>query len=121
MNDKEIEQEVQEKELLSPRVTFEDIQSQIASEVYFSAGDGIIGCPSSPTIFTEKEFDQFDMITFCVLIMKNGHRIVGINEGPVSSTNYDAELGRKMARANAIDKIWPLLGYELRTKLSNGF
>lgn len=31
--------------------------------------------------------------------------------------NFDAELGRKIARRNAVDNIWPLLGFELRNKL----
>lgn len=119
MNDAQIEEEIIAKGLTDARVTFESINSQIVKEMYFSAGDGIIGNPESPSIITEKEFEPFDMITFCVILMKNGHRIVGVNEGPISSSNFDAELGRKMARANAIDKIWPLLGYELRSKLHN--
>ena len=32
--------------------------------------------------------------------------------------NFDAELGLKIARQNAVAKIWPLMGYELRSKLS---
>ncbi len=35
----------------------------------------------------------------------------------MSAANFDAELGRKLARQKAIDQIWPLMGYELRTKL----
>ena len=29
----------------------------------------------------------------------------------------DAELGRKIARANAVNKVWPLMGYALKEKL----
>ena len=35
------------------------------------------------------------------------------------SSNFDAEVGRKIARQNAVSRIWPLMGYELRTKLAN--
>lgn len=35
-----------------------------------------------------------------------------------SPENFDADLGRKIARKNAIDKVWPLMGYELRSKLA---
>lgn len=28
-----------------------------------------------------------------------------------------AEVGRKVARANAVQKVWPLLGYELKERL----
>ena len=31
--------------------------------------------------------------------------------------HFDAELGRKIARQNAVSKMWPLLGYHLRTML----
>ena len=30
----------------------------------------------------------------------------------------DPEVGRKIARTNAINKVWPLMGYELRSKLA---
>lgn len=61
--------------------------------------------------------DPYRFITFCVLILQNGHRIVGVNTGPVSAANFDPELGRKLARQNAVDQIWPLLGYALRDRL----
>ncbi|WP_249543629.1 Gp49 family protein, partial [Escherichia coli] len=35
-----------------------------------------------------------------------------------SPENFDAEIGRKVARKNAIEKIWPLEGYLLKQKLS---
>ena len=58
-------------------------------------------------------------ITICILITRNGTKVVGVNEGPVSPENFDAELGRKYARQKAIDQLWPMLGYELRTKLAS--
>ena len=35
-----------------------------------------------------------------------------------SPENFNAEIGRKVARENAVDKVWPLMGYELRSKLA---
>ena len=35
-----------------------------------------------------------------------------------SHENFNAEIGRKIARQNAVQKIWPLMGYELRSKLT---
>ncbi|MBC9216577.1 Gp49 family protein, partial [Escherichia coli] len=32
--------------------------------------------------------------------------------------NFDAEIGRKIARQNAVNKIWMLEGYLLKQKLS---
>lgn len=60
------------------------------------------------------------LLTFCVLVLKNGTKVVGINYGPVSPDNFDAVRGRTEARANAIEQIWPLMGYELRSKLDPG-
>ena len=34
-----------------------------------------------------------------------------------SPENFDAEIGRKIARDNAVQKIWPLMGYELKQRL----
>lgn len=31
--------------------------------------------------------------------------------------NFDAYIGRKIARQNAVQKIWPLMGYALRERL----
>lgn len=60
---------------------------------------------------------QLGLITICVLRLKNGHQIVGVNEGPITATNFDAQIGRRLARQKAVDQIWPLLGYQLRERL----
>lgn len=59
-------------------------------------------------------------ITICVIVLRNGTKVVGVNEGPVSPENFNAELGRSIARQKAIDQIWPMLGYELRSNLMEG-
>ena len=124
--DQAIEQEIQAKGLTSPRVTPADIEAHIASEHYFTAGDGYAGALSADPAFEALPDDArviappeaLDLITICVLITKNGTKLVGVNEGPVSPKNFDAELGRKMARQKATDQLWPMLGYELRSKLA---
>lgn len=119
----EIEQQIQAKGLTAPRITPADIEAVIVSEHYFTAGQagGVVlaGPATLPFGLTPEQSRPaaLDLITICVLILRNGHRIVGVNEGPVSGANFDAELGHKMARQKAIDQIWPLLGYELRSKL----
>jgi hypothetical protein len=37
-----------------------------------------------------------------------------------SPENFDAEIGRKIARQNAINKVWTLMGYHLKQKLAEG-
>ena len=59
------------------------------------------------------------LLTFCVLVLRNGFTVTG-ESACASPENFDAEIGRNIARQNAVDKVWPLLGYELKTKLAGG-
>lgn len=59
------------------------------------------------------------LLTFCVLVLKNGFTVTG-ESACASPENFDAEIGRKIARQNAVNKIWPLMGYALREKLAGG-
>jgi len=120
MTSHQIEQEIQAKGAnVAPRITPADVEANIVSERYFTARDGVdalTGCDG------RIDCDPFEMelglVTFCVIILRNGTKLVGVNEGPVSPANFDAELGRKLARQKAVDQIWPLMGYELRSKLA---
>jgi len=89
------------------KITPEDIEAAIASEYYFTAAEGLAG-------LGPKALEQ---VTFCVLVLRNGTKISGVNYGSIDPAQHSAEDGRKYARGNAIEQIWPLLGYELRTKL----
>jgi hypothetical protein len=110
-----IEQEIQAKGLTAPRITPADIEAEIAGEHYHSPSDYTIGCG-----YNVGEFDpaKIKRHTICILTLRNGFTVVGVNEGPVSASNFDAELGRKLAREKAVAQIWPLLGYELRSRLA---
>ena len=57
------------------------------------------------------------LLTFCVLVLRNGFTVTG-ESACASPDNFDAEIGRKLARENAVNKVWPLMGYELRSKLA---
>ncbi len=56
-------------------------------------------------------------MTICVLVLRNGFTVTG-ESACASFENFDAELGRKIARQNAINKVWPLMCYELHSKLA---
>lgn len=58
------------------------------------------------------------LLTFCVLVLKNGFTVTG-ESACASPENFDAEIGRNIARQNAVSKVWPLMGYELRSKFAN--
>lgn len=109
------EQDLINAGLTAPRVTPAAIEAAIDSEHYFTAEDGATNSP--PDIAWRGDFPPLALLTFCVLVLKNGFTVTG-ESACASPENFDAEIGRRIARGNAIAKIWPLLGYELRTKLS---
>lgn len=115
MNNTAIEQEIQAKGLTAPRVTPDDIEENITGEFYFTAADGVEGAnghrPASVRAGT-----ALGLLTFCVLVLRNGFTVTG-ESACASPENFDAEMGRKIARQNAVSKVWPLMGYELRSKL----
>ncbi|MCV4290975.1 Gp49 family protein [Pseudomonas capsici] len=118
MNDKTIEQEIQAKGLTAPRITPADLQANIVSEHYFTAGDGFAGAAalSVDEGGLIEPPASLDLLTFCVLILRNGFTVTG-ESACASPENFDAEVGRKIARQNAEQKIWPLMGYELKQRL----
>ena len=110
-----IEQEIQAKGLTAPRVTPADIEAEIASEHYFTAAQGVSG--AAHVVHDENERSPLSLLTFCVLVLRNGFTVTG-ESACASPENFDAEIGRKVARAKAVEKLWPLLGFRLRDKLS---
>jgi len=115
MNDQTIEQEIIAKGKTAPRITPDDIEANITSEHYFTASQALVGETRGPEWqATPKELD---LLTFCVLVLQNGFTVTG-ESACASPENFDAEIGRKVARQNAVQKIWPLMGYELKTKLN---
>ena len=131
MNDQAIENEIKAKGLTAPRVTPADIEANIASEHYFTAGEGVIGAFAASEFASHRNAvvtmqrgsaspevlkASLNLLTFCVLVLKNGFTVTG-ESACASPENFDAELGRKIARANAVAKIWPLLGFSLKQKL----
>lgn len=125
-------------EPLAPKkVTLTDIEANIASEHYFTAADGVAGYhPATPYLIEaasgevlakwDKHRAHVDanvhqslrLLTFCVLVLRNGFTVTG-ESACVSPENFDAELGRKIARQKAVEKIWPLMGYELCSTLKS--
>lgn len=57
------------------------------------------------------------LLTFCILTLDNGFTVTG-ESACADPLKFNEEDGKKYARQAAINKIWPLLGFELKTKLS---
>lgn len=121
--DNAIEQEIQAKGLTAPRVTPADIEANIASDHFFTGHQAAlmsVGAEqwrNSQTFGGDPEIPEaLRLLTFCVLVLRNGFTVIG-ESACASPENFDAELGRKIARQNAAAKVWPLMGYELRSRL----
>lgn len=114
--DLQIEQEIIAKGLTAPRITPTDIEASIANEYYFTALDGVYGVNKG---LPDGYDDSLKTLTFCVLVLKNGYTVTG-ESACASPENFDAELGKKIARQNAANKIWPLEGYLLKQRLHAG-
>lgn len=116
--DAEIEREIQDKGLTAPRVTPESIAEKIKGEFYFTASQGAYGAAGESFKGNPDDIPEaLHRLTFCVLVLENGFTVTG-QSAPASATNFDPELGRKIARADAVNKIWPLEGYLLRELLA---
>jgi len=100
MSEQEIENEIQEKGLNAPRLTPDLIDAKIIDEDYH--------------IF------KSTCLTVCCLTLVNGFTVTG-ESACASPENYNAEIGHKIARENARNKIWALEGYLLKEKLFNDF
>ena len=111
--DEQIENEIQAKGKTAARVTPADIEANIRAETYFTAFDGFMADDRDMTM---QDADALKLLTFCVLVLRNGFTVTG-ESACASPENFDAEIGRKIARQNAVQKIWSLMGYELRSKL----
>lgn len=92
-----IEQEIVAKGLNAPRLTPTHIDGTIVGEDYH--------------VFPGTT------VTVCCLKLKNGFTTVG-ESAAASPENFDQEIGRKIARQNAREKVWALEGYLLRQRLA---
>lgn len=88
----------------------EDIEAYVKSETFFTAGQAAEALDL--TIGVEAE-----LLTICVIVLKNGFTVTG-ESACADPAKFDAEIGRKIARANALNKVWPLMGYVLRSRIA---
>lgn len=78
------------------KVTWEGILSKIKAECYIVLPDG--------------------RTTLCQLTLQNGYTINGTS-ACVDASNFDMDIGRKIAFEDAIRQVWPLEGYLLAERL----
>lgn len=94
----ETEAAIKEKGLTASRVLPEDLDAEIVDEDYH--------------VFANSR------LTVCCLTLKNGFTVTG-ESACVSPENFSADIGEVIARHNAREKLWPLLGFRLRDQLNS--
>ncbi len=102
------------------RITQDLILSNIIGETYFTALDGLTGGDEfGPHRGRSTGSEQgLHTLTFCVLTLKNGFMVHGVS-GVADPGKFDAEIGRTVAKQNALNAIWPLMGYTLKSIMGN--
>ena len=112
-----LEQEIQAKANNGPRVTPAALKDEIVSEHYFTAADGARMSPDGNWPIHSLNTGSLGSLTFCALVLRNGFTVYGAS-ACASPENFNAEIGRRIARENAEREIWPLLGFRLRDELA---
>lgn len=103
LDDGAIEEEIQAKGKTAARVTPEDLDANIVhTEIVKHVAHG------------------GQVLRWAVLTAPNGFAVTGKPSASVSLVNDDAEIGEKVAIANARNALWDFLGYELKSKLAAG-
>ena len=100
-----------------PIVTQADVDAEIASEWYINAGTGVVPDDDGGFQPPVPADSPLHCLTICVLVLRNGFTVTG-ESACVSPENFDAEIGRQIARRKAVDKVWQLLGFRLQDSLS---
>lgn len=100
MNDKTIEQEIQAKGLTAPRVSFADLEANIAD-----------------TEILKHVSKSGQVLRWAIITTVSGFAVVGKPSCAASADNDDAEIGQKIAIENTRQELWPLMGYELKQRL----
>lgn len=101
MTDQAIEQEIQAKGLTAPRVSLADLEANIAD-----------------VEIVKHVSRSGQILRWAVLTTQSGFAVAGKESCAASAENDDAEIGEKIAVDNAKSALWPLMGFELKQRLS---
>lgn len=85
-----------EQQPKAPKVTPDEVAAAIKGEDYTVLPDG--------------------RTTICTLTLDNGFTVRG-ESSVVCAENFDADIGRKVARENAVGQVWRFLGFRLAERL----
>lgn len=95
------------------KLTPEIVENAIASEWYINGATGVVPDDFQPPVHADSPLNR---LTICVLVLQNGFLVTG-ESYTASLSNFDPEIGKQVARDNAVEKIWSYLGYALVDQL----
>lgn len=98
---------------VAPRVALADVEAEVQYTA-FARGTDLLETENG---VPQEIIDALGCLTICVLITHSGFTVNGTS-ACVSPENYDEDLGRRIAREEAIDKLWGFEGYVLRKSLA---
>ena len=104
---------VTEKELIekskAPRVTLDNLESNIKAEYAFNLYNAleVLGLPV---------LEELKTMTIGALVLQNGFIVLG-ESACADPTNFDQDIGNRLAITKAKNQIWPLMGYALKQEL----
>jgi len=101
------------------RVSLDSMNAKIVREIFFTGGEAAraFDALTQRDGPLDRDVLDLDVLTICIVVMQNGFTLIG-KSAPADASNFNAELGRKFAREDAIRQLWPLEGYALREKLA---
>ena len=112
MVSEQLEQEIQTKANVAPRVTLADLNKSVSATFHFNLFEALVATGKYPYVP-----EAFKLTTICALDMVNGFTVLG-ESACASPENYNREIGEKIATDRAKEKLWPLLGYQLKSSLA---
>jgi hypothetical protein len=98
---------------VAPRVTLADVEAEVKYAA-FARGTDLLETENG---VPQEIIDALGCLTICVVITHSGFTITGTS-ACVSPENYNEDLGRRIAREEAVDKLWGFEGYVLRKSLA---
>ena len=104
---------VTEAELIAkatgPRITKEELEANVAGYSIFNVHEALtaLGVPA---------LEATKLLTIAVVTTNNGFTVVG-ESACAWPANYDKDIGERLALGDAKNKLWALMGYELKSKV----
>lgn len=119
---------VSESELIDSargeRVTLAAVEAAIISEHFFTAMQGARTELLDTALLTGVVPDlplplapDLGLLTICVLRLWNGFTVLG-QSACADPKNFNPDIGRRLAKSDAVGKMWALMGYELKSRMA---